>query len=97
MPNVNVVATIKAKNECIDEVKTRLSALLEPSRKDPGCLSYHLHQDLDDPAIFVFYELWQSRELLDEHMATPHLKDLLSRADSLFASADVRVVQKIGE
>lgn len=58
---------------------------VEPTRAEPGCLSYELHVDETDGCVFMFYENWRSRADLDAHMTMPHLKPLQSRLDDLLA------------
>ena len=43
---------MKLKKDKIDFVKQELLKILEPTRKEQGCLKYDLHQDLEDPSIF---------------------------------------------
>ena len=57
-------------------MKEALLALVEPTRKEPGCLCYNLHQSKADPTQFMFYEQWASKEALDAHGKTPHMKAL---------------------
>jgi quinol monooxygenase YgiN len=38
-----------------------------------GCLQYDLHQNNEDPAHFMFFENWTSKELWQQHMNAPHL------------------------
>ena len=49
------------------------SSLIEITRAEEGCIQYDLHQDNENPAHFLFYETWQSRELWQAHMNAPHL------------------------
>ena len=55
-------------------VRSELLKLVEPTRKEPGCIQYDLHQDNENPEVFVFYENWESRELWQAHMNSVHLK-----------------------
>jgi quinol monooxygenase YgiN len=34
----------------------------------------------------LFYENWESKEFLDQHLATEHLKSFLAKADDLQAA-----------
>jgi quinol monooxygenase YgiN len=36
-------------------------------------VNYDLHQGVEDPSTFFFYENWESAAQLDAHLATPHL------------------------
>ena len=73
MPKLTIVANIKAAPDRIALVKTELEKLVAITRSEAGCLQYDLHQDNDDPAHFLFYENWESRELWQAHMNAPHI------------------------
>lgn len=75
-PGVILTATVKAKAGEEEAVKEALLSLVGPTRKEPGCLLYNLHQSKSDPTVFMFYELWTSQEALDAHGKTPHMKAL---------------------
>jgi quinol monooxygenase YgiN len=83
---VTIVAKMKAKPGMQDQVKDVLLALIGPTRSEKGCVNYNLHQDCDDHSVFMFYENWATREALDEHLQTPYLKNLVDRAEELFAT-----------
>jgi quinol monooxygenase YgiN len=91
-----VLAKFWAKKAIIERVKTVLSALVEPTRKEDGCIGYELHQDTKDPSAFMFYEIWASQKALDTHIARPHLQDLLARQNELFEKPlDVTIWKKL--
>ena len=71
-----LVAMVKAKPGEEDAVKEVLLSLVEPTRKEAGCLCYNLHQSKNDKSQFMFYEQWASKEALDAHGKTPPLKAL---------------------
>ena len=73
---VILTAMVKAKPGQEDAVKKALLSLVEPTRKEPGCLCYNLHQSKVDPTQFMFYEQWASKEDLSAHGKTPHMKAL---------------------
>jgi quinol monooxygenase YgiN len=73
---VILTAIVKAKPDQVDAVKEALLSLVEPTRKEAGCLCYNLHQSKSDPMMFMFYEQWASQEALDAHGRTPHMKAL---------------------
>lgn len=49
---------------------------IEATRKEKGCVAYELHQDLEDPTKFVFFEKWKSPQALADHFKEEHLKKL---------------------
>lgn len=82
---VTVVARIKAKPGQEAQVKQELLKLLSPTRSEDGCINYDMHQSINSPAHFLFHENWSSREALNKHLETAHLKNFLSQADQLLA------------
>ena len=54
-------------------VRDELRKLIAPTLAEPGCLQYDLHEDNENPAFFVFYENWESRDIWQRHMNTPHI------------------------
>ncbi|MEM5789887.1 MAG: putative quinol monooxygenase [Syntrophobacteraceae bacterium] len=85
MQKISVVAKFRAKAGMEVDLKNLLMTLIEPSRSDEGCINYDLHQGTGDPAVFVFYENWQSREHLDRHSATSHVQNFRLKAKDLLA------------
>ena len=64
---INLTVIIRSKSEYREEVKTILKNLVENSRKEEACLQYDLHQNIDDPNVFIFHEIWKNKEGLDLH------------------------------
>ncbi|MEM8946981.1 MAG: putative quinol monooxygenase [Planctomycetota bacterium] len=73
MSKLTIVAHITAKPDQIDVVQSQLSGLVAPTLGEAGCIQYDLHQDNENPAHFMFYENWESRELWQAHMASDHI------------------------
>ena len=78
MPKEGIILTaiVKAKPGQEEAVKEVLLGMVEPTRKEPGCLCYNLHQSKSDKTQFMFYEQWASQEAIDAHGKTPHMKAL---------------------
>lgn len=75
MSKLTIIANIIAKADKIDLVKAELLKLIDITRAEEGCINYNLHQDNENPAHFLFYENWESRELWQVHMGAQHFKD----------------------
>jgi quinol monooxygenase YgiN len=65
------------------ELRKALTGLLEPTRKEDGCLFYDLHVAEDDPSKLLFHESWTSREHHAAHDGTPHIQALRARIGEL--------------
>jgi quinol monooxygenase YgiN len=59
-------------------LKQQLIALIAPSRAEPGCVSYELHGDPENPGKFMFQECFRGQAALDEHLATPHFQQFVA-------------------
>jgi quinol monooxygenase YgiN len=80
---MTVIAHMRAKPGKEQELYDALEALVEPTTKEPGYVNYDMHQGLQDPALFYFYENWESGEALDAHLNAPHLQQFAARLDDL--------------
>lgn len=94
MPEIIVVGTLKARPGKEDETREALAALVVPTHAEDGCVLYALHQGVEDPTRFAFIERWESQELLDAHVGSPHLAAVLTRADELLAEPPDSVVYR---
>ncbi|WP_170405689.1 putative quinol monooxygenase [Ruegeria arenilitoris] len=96
MAKLTIVANIKANPDKIDLVKAELTKLIDITRSERGCINYDLHQDNDNPAHFVFYENWESRELWQTHMGAPHLAAYMAATDGAVAEFTLNEMTVIG-
>jgi quinol monooxygenase YgiN len=95
---VTVVAKIKAKPGLEETVKNELMSLVPPTRQEPGCINYDLHQSPEDQSLFVLYENWVSKEDLDKHLEMPYLNAIKAKADELLAEPlDITLWDMISE
>jgi quinol monooxygenase YgiN len=78
-----VVARFKAMPGKSDEVREVLKGLVEPTRKETGCLVYELLQNTKDPSDFTFVEEWKNDEAFDSHTSSDHIKALGTRLNGL--------------
>ncbi|MBQ0788838.1 MAG: antibiotic biosynthesis monooxygenase [Oceanihabitans sp.] len=60
---LTIVARISVKEEYTAFVKAELLKLLDVTRAEEGNISYDLHQDNENPNVFLFHEKWVNREL----------------------------------
>jgi quinol monooxygenase YgiN len=80
---LTVIAHMRAAPGKRDELRAALEALVEPTSKEQGCVNYDLHQVIEDPDRFFFYENWESDADLDAHLDAPHLRDFAARISEL--------------
>ena len=80
-----VVAIIEGQPGKESELKQLLMDVIEPSRAEGTCLEYRLHQDLNNPAQFIFYENWMSKEAHQQQFQKPYIIALAQKLDGLLA------------
>jgi quinol monooxygenase YgiN len=69
-------------------LEAELRALVAPTRKEEGCLTYDLYRSAELPIAFMLHEVWASREHHARHTNTPHFLRWNARKDALLASRD---------
>lgn len=75
-----------------NEIISLCTGMLEPSRKEIGCVSYNFYQDITDQNSFFFFEEWKDQESIDSHNASPHFLLFVSLFEPLIiGKADINV------
>lgn len=96
MTKLILVAHIYAKEDAIDHVKNELEKLIPPTKEEEGCLQYDLHLDLEDPSHFMFYEIWESRDHLQQHMNSEHIKNYKAANENTIEKLSLYEMAAIG-
>lgn len=92
---LTLVVLLRAKEGQHLLLEAELRALVNPSRKEEGCLQYDLHRGADQPGTFLFHEVWATRDHHAAHTRTPHFLRWNARKDSLLASKESAFWQQI--
>ena len=92
---LKIVAIVTIKNAADkDAIEQALFAVVEGTRTEEGNISYVLHQDLSNPLVYVFVEVWKSQEAIDIHNASEHFKAFAAAVDGKVDLA-VNTVKKV--
>jgi len=90
------IVKAKTRPEKSDAFEALFAAFVEPSRKEPGCIEYHMLRDKQDPSLFMFYEIWASKAHLDVHSALPHMADFAEhRMEYLERDFDFQLIEML--
>ncbi len=95
MTNITVIAKIVAQQEFIEAVKAELLKLVLPTRQENGCIEYTLHQDNQNPALFIFYETWESAAAIEKHINSDHYKAYAKALDGMLEDKVVNKLSRI--
>lgn len=93
---IYLVAMSRAKPGHESDLRQSLTGLIDPTRAEPGCVQYDLHESRDSPGEFMFYEIWASQADLDAHAASQHLQAHAARSADWVAEARLMPMDRIG-
>lgn len=93
--SLTIVAQITAVPGKEALVRSELKKLVDITRAEAGCEQYDLHQDNENPGLFVFYENWTSRDLWQQHMGAPHLAAYMAATEGAVSNFVLNEMTKI--
>jgi quinol monooxygenase YgiN len=82
-----MILRIHPPAELREQLKTVVLALVEPARRELGCLRYELYADVDREGDLILVEAWRDQAALDEHIAEPYLQNFTKRYAEVFRDA----------
>ena len=71
---VSHMAFVRARAGRSAELGVRLSALIEPSRAAPGCLSFSLQHSQCDPELWLVSGFWSDQQAMTAYFNTPAME-----------------------
>lgn len=93
---VKVIAKFLVKEEKVEEFLKLASVLVEESRKEEGCVSYNLLQDVSNPQTLIMVEEWESAKILKTHMASAHFTSIIPEMSLLqFQKEEITVCKNV--
>ncbi len=92
---VTLVVILRAKEGQEGLLEAERRALVAPTRREEGCLTYELHRAIEIPGAFLLLEVWATREHHRLHTKTPHFLRWDARKDALLAGRDATFWSRI--
>lgn len=68
-----VTGHIRLPADSIERARPHMRAVLEATRKEPGCILYAYGEDVLDPGLIRIVERWQDWASLEAHGDAPHI------------------------
>lgn len=94
---LRVIAHLRAQEGKGAELGEALKGLIEPTRAEPGVISYELLASLDDERDYTFVEEYRDGDALDAHMNTPHVEAAVAAMPELVdGGLDLRTYRLVG-
>ena len=101
---VSHMAFVRARAGRSAELGARLSALIEPSRSAPGCLSFTLQHSQCDPELWLVSGFWMNQQAMAAYFSTPAMQifaglvqDLVVNSLDFHTFKDVSAAQALGQ
>ena len=63
--------------------REELLRVLDPARREAGCLSIHAFESIREPATFAIHSEWVDEAAFDRHAQLPHTVQFLEAAEKL--------------
>ncbi len=94
--SLHVVARAIARSGEESHVREQFEALVEPTRAEPGCLSYELFVHEENPAEFLFVQEYVDEAAFEAHLASKHITLMLEVVLPLLAEPpDIRRYRRL--
>jgi len=85
---VTLVVILRPKPGQESLLQAELRALIPPTRREEGCITYDLHRAIEPPDGFLLHEVWATRDHHRSHMKTVHFLRWDARKDALLAGRE---------
>ncbi|MBS1240216.1 MAG: antibiotic biosynthesis monooxygenase family protein [Proteobacteria bacterium] len=70
---VAVFGILRFPPESMETVRPHLRELVELTRQHDRCIAYEVAEDVFEPGLVRFSELWPDEGALDRHLNAPHI------------------------
>ncbi len=88
-----LIATLTIKPGSLDAIRKAVQPCIEATRKEEGCISYSLHQNMSDENELVFVERWETRAALEAHFTQPHLIAWREAGEQYFLNRKIEIIE----
>jgi len=90
-----VVVKVIAKPGKEAELGEAFKELGPVAQKEPGFIQYDLHESIEKPGQFIFYEIWKDEESLSLHANTDFAKAFGARTGAWIESVSLEKYKRI--
>lgn len=70
---IAVIGSMKFPAETIEGLLPHVQELVRQTNAHDGCIAYDVGQDVLEPGLLRFSEIWPDQESLTRHIAAPHI------------------------
>lgn len=93
---IKVVCKMKLKTGVkLEEYLVMAREVISESRKEKGCISYTVNEDINDPTILTMLEEWVDEEALKHHNVTEHVIKIVPMLRKLRESTEINIYREV--
>lgn len=92
---ITCIASFIAKDDLVDKLRMVLNSLVGPTRREEGCLSYVVHQGIDDSRLFTVIEKFRNRSSFEFHGQQPYLTSFKETVGELVTHVSVNLYKSV--
>jgi len=72
---IAVLGSFRFPITSLEQARPLMRASIDATLNEPGCRAYSYAEDIAEPGLFRVTELWDTRDALSDHFATPHMRE----------------------
>ncbi len=88
MIRATIRMTIPAKKSA--EIMGIITPVMELCRDDPGCLSCHIYEDMQEKNVLMLEEVWNAEEDLERHIRSDEYRNMLLVVELALERPEIR-------
>lgn len=88
---IKIVAQNVVKEGMREAFIEAVQFLITESQKEEGCVEYHLYEDVHNPQVLTFLEVWKDLEAIDVHSHSEHYTTIVPTLGAFVDESDVKL------
>lgn len=92
---ITIVAKSVVPADRAGKFKEIAAELVHESRKEDGNIAYSLYQDINDPQVLTFIEVWKDQAAIDTHNRSVHFTTIVPRLGELRTASEVNLYSEV--
>ncbi len=92
---LKIVAKSLIKDNELEKAIALYRELVEETRKENGCISYELFQNINNKNTLTIIEEWESEAHFEAHKNTEHFIRIVSQISNIRLSSEINILHKV--
>ncbi|EKN62639.1 antibiotic biosynthesis monooxygenase [Neobacillus bataviensis LMG 21833] len=93
---IKVVCKAKLKQGVTVEEYLKIAReVISETRKEKGCITYTIHEDIHDPTILTMLEEWVNEEAINQHNQSEHVLKIVPELRKLRESTEINLYREV--